>query len=896
MTEIDDELRAPLEEELALLAALVAEGRALAGDQAGLRVLAERIRYRKEIGGTRTRGRLDLFVGDLDKALDHLYDNAFPVGDPTDVAAVLDTPWRTRARMDALLPLVGELGLPSVPPPRPEPDAGLRLDPLIGPAVAAGDVRLLGLLLTTALAGCTREGTVWVVEALHQAGALTAGHLDHAIRKVSWLGPTDFDRATVLTAQRNLEHSAAVRAAQRAGQPAPTFQPVPRRPVDPTAGSAPVEPLGCVAVLPDLINEVCWRRTRPVEDGGWGRDAHLPRWFGTHGLRLVRRAVEWDGEVELLPGLDQVGWAAGAQVKLGTARLTEGELAELVEWLRGRSVEERRRAFRLRVPAGDAAAVLPTLGLAEAVPLFRLLRMDYEIARYDRAAVLAAADRAGEDGVRRLLELCPDESVAAALGLRTEALRKRLKRDAHQAIAAFGLLPLDGRSVLDRYLELRAIAKRGARYGPQRRLNHAGAVEVALDHLAQQAGFPDAGRLEWDCEARIVADAPGSWSLAGYAVTLRLDGADPVAEVAKGGKTFKTVPAAVRRDPGYADVREQQKRLREQAVRMRTGLVERLVGGGGTLRPEELARLCTLPSGAAMLPALIWRDAAGTIGLLDEVDATGPVTAVHPFLLYERGVLGEWQAEVVRRRIRQPVKQAFRELYVLTPAERAAGDRSARFTGQVVNGKVAGALLAARGWSVRSSYDEGEISRAAGPLTASVRCGVDRWFGGGNVVVGEVRFLAGDAPVPLAEVPAVALSEVMRDLDLVVSVAGTDPGGYASPARAESRATLLATLIDDLGLRRVRVDGTAAVVRGSRATYRVNLTSGSIHVEPGGYLCVVPASFGGTAHRRLFLPFADDDRMTSVILSKVLLLAEDEKITDATILRQLDRLAPMAAR
>jgi hypothetical protein len=53
----------------------------------------------------------------------------------------------------------------------------------------------------------------------------------------------------------------------------------------------------------------------------------------------------------------------------------------------------------------------------------------------------------------------------------------------------------------------------------------------------------------------------------------------------------------------------------------------------------------------------------------------------------------------------------------------------------------------------------------------------------------------------------------------------------------------------------------------------------------------VPAGFGAGGHRRLFLPFADDDRMTSVILSKVLLLAEDEKITDPSILAQLDRQA-----
>jgi hypothetical protein len=66
------------------------------------------------------------------------------------------------------------------------------------------------------------------------------------------------------------------------------------------------------------------------------------------------------------------------------------------------------------------------------------------------------------------------------------------------------------------------------------------------------------------------------------------------------------------------------------------------------------------------------------------------------------------------------------------------------------------------------------------------------------------------------------------------------------------------------------------------------LGSGSIHVEPAGYLCVVPDSAAAKPDRRLFLPFADDDVMTSVILSKVLLLLADHKITDPGIRAQID--------
>jgi hypothetical protein len=49
------------------------------------------------------------------------------------------------------------------------------------------------------------------------------------------------------------------------------------------------------------------------------------------------------------------------------------------------------------------------------------------------------------------------------------------------------------------------------------------------------------------------------------------------------------------------------------------------------------------------------------------------------------------------------------------------------------------------------------------------------------------------------------------------------------------------------------------------------------------YLCIVPAR--GASTGKLFLPF-DDERL-SVILSKALMLAADDKITDPTIRRQL---------
>jgi hypothetical protein len=141
-------------------------------------------------------------------------------------------------------------------------------------------------------------------------------------------------------------------------------------------------------------------------------------------------------------------------------------------------------------------------------------------------------------------------------------------------------------------------------------------------------------------------------------------------------------------------------------------------------------------------------------------------------------------------------------------------------------------------------------------------------------------------PLLLTEVPAVIFSEVMRDLDLVVSVAhvgGVDP--EATQSTVAMRSSLLGETCTLLRLGNVKIDGRHALIKGEYGQYSVHLGSGVVHKQPGGALCVVAVN---AQHRgRLFLPFADDDPRTAEILSKVLLLARDKEIQDPTILEQI---------
>ena len=101
------------------------------------------------------------------------------------------------------------------------------------------------------------------------------------------------------------------------------------------------------------------------------------------------------------------------------------------------------------------------------------------------------------------------------------------------------------------------------------------------------------------------------------------------------------------------------------------------------------------------------------------------------------------------------------------------------------------------------------------------------------------------------------------------------------------------TVLDNLSsgfLQNIPSSARVRVVRGDIRTYKIHLGSGNILMEPNDqYLCIVPSRRGGGVGKdKLFVPF-EGDQTLAIILSKAFLLAEDKKITDPSITRQLKR-------
>jgi len=294
----------------------------------------------------------------------------------------------------------------------------------------------------------------------------------------------------------------------------------------------------------------------------------------------------------------------------------------------------------------------------------------------------------------------------------------------------------------------------------------------------------------------------------------------------------------------------------------------------------------------------------------------------HSSLAQAKRVL-KWRERIEQVEVRQPFKQAHREVYLLTDAERRTATYSNRFAAHIVRQGQLAALCEARDWRFRLcgpwyAIDAGRPNIDLPAHNLHIEYWTEPIPDGGEYGTGlflylstdQVRFsrIGDDVPLPVDQIPPLVFSEVMRTVDLFVGVGsiGADPhwtdggptGQFATywenysfgdlSATGKTRRELLEKLIPRLKIAdRCTLDDKFLTVRGELHTYQIHCGSGNIQIAPHNrYLCIVPDSKSSRGVDKTFLPFEGDSTL-SIILSKAMLLAEDHKITDKTILSQL---------
>lgn len=343
--------------------------------------------------------------------------------------------------------------------------------------------------------------------------------------------------------------------------------------------------------------------------------------------------------------------------------------------------------------------------------------------------------------------------------------------------------------------------------------------------------------------------------------------------------------------------------MKQQRRRFREVLDDHLVNQT-RFNAEQLKNTHEHPLLYELVSKLVWIDYSGQCGLYREGQLAGLSAAypirgelrlAHPLDWLLDGTLSAWQRHAVAQQLTQPVQQIFRALYVPTPAELEAGLISQRYAQRQIHTRIAAGIFKQRRWKPTGWREGAQHSRSfAGGYAAHFdfesEFGEDyHYFTEADTLqTAGITFSHEKQGLALASVLPITFSEAMRDLDLLIARAITDDGeGYTSSETVAARHALLQALSPALGGERLSIGDRAAHVQGKRAKYRINLASAHIHIEPGAYLCVIPD--WSAARSKVRLPFEDSDDRTAEIISKIVLLLDDDKITDPSILQQINR-------
>lgn len=287
----------------------------------------------------------------------------------------------------------------------------------------------------------------------------------------------------------------------------------------------------------------------------------------------------------------------------------------------------------------------------------------------------------------------------------------------------------------------------------------------------------------------------------------------------------------------------------------------------------------------------------------------------------------QWRAYLMGYQLQQPFKQAYREIYLLTDAEIHTHTYSNRMASHILKQHQYATLAKGRNWHTRllGAWDGGD-SDTARLMLPEYKLYAELWVDSliqdeqfndsgiwNYVITDQIRFCNIDTHeiVPLAHIPIIVFSEVMRDVDLFVGVAsiGNDPAWSDSghlpnhlnywqnysfgnlSEIAKNRKDILQNLLPRLKIAPVaHIEDKFLIIKGKIRTYKIHIGSTNILMEPNDqYLCIVPDRSKSNSQQNVFLPFEGDSGL-SIIISKALLLANDDQITDPTITSQIKRL------
>ncbi len=465
----------------------------------------------------------------------------------------------------------------------------------------------------------------------------------------------------------------------------------------------------------------------------------------------------------------------------------------------------------------------------------------------------------------------------------------------------YSLIPLSGDDDLyARYTFFADFLKESKKYGAQRQLSERRMVDIAFDNLARNAGYADSSVFVYEMESkdRRVIDMYDGITVDGYSLKLAVDGDKVRLSVTdKTGKALSSVPSAIAKTPEATEIAAYKKSEEAKRKRLKKSL-EEAMENETTFTRSQILKITEQPLILNFFSRLVLTDGETAVMLKDgkfsdistgKENAAGEYRIAHPVTLKALGLLRQAMKFVIEKDIKQPFKQVFREIYLMSDGEREV-DEVLRYKGFNVNLGKAVAALKNRGWGVSEDIGLRKVYYRNNTVSAIFR-EFDYYyiydFGEENRELESIMFLdrRDGRVMPIKDVSPVVFSETLRDVDLMIAISANNIYDYElAMSTLEMRRAMIESITDILCIKNVSFLKENIKIEGSLGTYTVNIRTGLTFKEGKGNLLIKTVD---NYDKPLALDFIDEDPMTADIVTKILLLSNDGAIKDPAILKEI---------
>ena len=467
------------------------------------------------------------------------------------------------------------------------------------------------------------------------------------------------------------------------------------------------------------------------------------------------------------------------------------------------------------------------------------------------------------------------------------------------ALNAYCICPIkDDQDLLERYIYVQQFLKESKQFGSQRQASEARTCEIALQNLARNSRFETTTRLSWIMETEMVnqyAFLLNPQKVDDIEVYLEIQDGHNEIRVIKNNKKLKSIPDKYKKHETIILIKDIHKKWNDQYRRSKA-MLEKAMEDKTIFTFEEIQAIMKNPIISPLLDKLILisnqhfglYEHGKLKGIHEIYDFDNYIRIAHPYDLYKHQVWHSYQKYIFDNEIVQPFKQVFRELYLKLEDE-LQYSYTKRYSGYQIQISKATGALKSRKWNL--SYENGlEKICYKDDLVVNLYADAD-WFSPSDIEAPSIDYVGFSSRrtnknVLIQDIDEITFSECMRDVDMAVSVAyvgGVDP--ITSFSTIELRKTIAEYTCQLMKLNQVSFSGHFANIKGSINDYSVHLGSGNVHQNGGASIHILPVYSGKRGN--VYLPFLDEDPVTAQIISKIILLAEDYKFKDPSILSQI---------